>query len=90
MRTMNDNDPLLRLLVEFFELPADTRPQNVRQQLLPAWDSLAMVQLITELEETFLVNFAIDEIDRLRSYDEIRDALSRKGASLNGPPISRT
>jgi acyl carrier protein len=90
MRTMNDNDPLLRLLVEFFELPADTRPQNVRQQLLPAWDSLAMVQLITELEETFLVNFAIDEIDRLRSYDEIRDALSRKGSSLNGPPISRT
>jgi acyl carrier protein len=89
MRTMNDNDPLLRLLVEFFELPADTRPQNVRQQLLPAWDSLAMVQLITELEETFLVNFDIDEIDRLRSYDEIRDALSKKGFSLNGPPISK-
>jgi acyl carrier protein len=90
MRPMNDNDPLLRLLVEFFDLPADTRPQNVRQQLLPAWDSLAMVQLITELEGTFLVNFDIDEIDRLRSYDEIRDALCRKGFSSHGPPISRT
>jgi len=87
---MNDNDPLLRLLVEFFDLPEDTRPQNVRQQLLPAWDSLAMVQLITELEGMFLVNFDIDEIDRLRSYEEIRDALSRKGFSLDGPPISRT
>jgi len=87
---MNDNDPLLRLLVEFFDLPADTRPQNVRQQLLPAWDSLAMVQLITELEGTFLVNFDIDEIDRLRSYEEIQDALCRKGFSLDGPPISRT
>ena len=90
MRPMNDNDPLLRLLVEFFDLPADTRPQNVRQQLLPAWDSLAMVQLITELEGTFLVNFDIDEIDRLRSYEEIQDALCRKGFSLDGPPISRT
>ncbi len=90
MRPMNDNDPLLRLLVEFFDLPEDTRPQNVRQQLLPAWDSLAMVQLITELEGMFLVNFDIDEIDRLRSYEEIRDALSRKGFSLDGPPISRT
>jgi acyl carrier protein len=89
MTTMNDTDPLLRLLVEFFELPADTRPQNVRQQLLPAWDSLAMVQLITELEEKFLVSFNIDEIDQLRSYDEIRDALSRKGFSLHGPPVSR-
>ena len=87
---MNDNDPLLRLLVEFFDLPADTRPQNVRQQLLPAWDSLAMVQLITELEGTFLVNFDIDEIDRLRSYEEIRDALCSKGFSLDEPPISRT
>jgi acyl carrier protein len=87
---MNDNDPLLHLLVEFFDLPADTRPQNVRQQLLPAWDSLAMVQLITELEATFLVTFDIDEIDRLRSYDEIRDALYRKGFSSHGPPISST
>jgi len=46
--------------------------------------------LITELEGTFLVNFDIDEIDRLRSYEEIRDALCRKGFSLDGPPISRT
>jgi acyl carrier protein len=90
MRPMNDNDPLLRLLVEFFDLPADTRPQNIRQQLLPAWDSLAMVQLITELEGTFLVNFDIDEIDRLRSYEEIRDALCKKGFSSHGPPISST
>jgi acyl carrier protein len=87
---MNDNDPLLRLLVEFFDLPADTRPEGIRQQLLPSWDSLAMVQLITELEGTFLVNFEIDEIDRLRSYDEIQEALSRKGASLHAQSASRS
>ena len=87
---MNDNDPLLRLLLEFFDLPADTRPENIRQQLLPSWDSLAMVQLITELEGAFLVTFDIDEIDRLRSYDEIRDALSRKGFSFHARPISET
>lgn len=86
---MNDSDPLLRLLVEFFDLPADTRPENVRQQLLPSWDSLAMVQLITELEGKFLVNFDIDEIQRLRSYGEIRDALSRKGISFEVQLTSR-
>jgi acyl carrier protein len=85
---MENNDPLLRLLLEFFDLPADTRPENIRQQLLPSWDSLAMVQLITELEGAFLVNFDIDEIGRLRSYDEIRDALCRKGFSFQ--PISQT
>ena len=81
---------LLGQLLEFFDLPADTRPENIRQQLLPSWDSLAMVQLITELEGAFLVTFDIDEIDRLRSYDEIRDALSRKGFSFHAQPISKT
>ena len=85
---MNNNDPLLDLLLEFFDLPAGTRPENIRQQLLPSWDSLAMVQLITELERKFLVNFDIDEIQRLRSYDEIRDALSRRAASLKAPLVS--
>jgi len=54
---------------------------------VPSWDSLAMVQLITELEGKFLVTFDIDEIQRLRSYDEIRDALSRR-ASLKAPLVS--
>jgi acyl carrier protein len=85
----NHSDALLQLLVEFFDLPADTRPDNIRQQLLLSWDSLAMVQLITELEGKFLVNFDIEEIQRLRSYDEIRDALSRKGVSLEVQLSSR-
>jgi acyl carrier protein len=86
---MENNDPLLPLLLEFFDLPADTHPENIKQQLIPSWDSLAMVQLITELEGAFLVNFDIDEIDRLRSYEEIRDALCRKGLSFQVRPTSR-
>jgi acyl carrier protein len=85
MKPINHSDALQQLLVEFFDLPADTRPENIRQHLLPSWDSLAMVQLITELEGKFLVNFDIDEIQRLRSYDEIRDAFSRKGVCLEAP-----
>ncbi len=85
----NHSDALLQLLVEFFDLPADTRPENIKQQLLPSWDSLAMVQLITELEGRFLVNFDIDEIQRLRSYDEIRAALSTKDVSLEVRLTSR-
>ena len=87
MSSMNDNS-LHRLLVEFFDLPTNTCSGVIRQELLANWDSLAMVQLITELERTFSVNFDIDEIDRLRSYDEIRDALCRKGFSCNDPSVS--
>jgi acyl carrier protein len=78
---MSPKDCLLPLLVEFFDLPPDTRPENITQQSLPAWDSLAMVQLITELEEIFAVEFSIEEIQRLRNYDEIHHALTQKGRS---------
>ena len=87
---MNNNDPLLGLLVEFFELPPDILPENITQQSLHSWDSLKMVQLITELEGAFSVNFDIDEIERLRSYDEIRNALYRKGLFFDGSTISRS
>lgn len=80
---MDSEDRLLPLLLEFFELPADTRPEDIKQQSVPAWDSLAMVQLITDLEQAFSVNFDIEEIGRLRSYQEIRDALLRRAVRFD-------
>jgi len=79
---MNSSDPLLRLLTDFFNLPPDTPSREITQQAVPSWDSLATVQLIADLEGTFSVEFDLDEIDVLRSYDEIHRALSRKGISF--------
>lgn len=79
---MNDKDQLLSLLIEFFGLTPDTSPEEITQAALPSWDSLAMVQLITELQGTFSVEFDLDEIERLRTYHEIRDTLRKKGVVL--------
>jgi acyl carrier protein len=79
MVAMRDKDPLLHLLIDFFGLPPHTPPENIAQNLLPAWDSLAMVQLISELQGTFSIDFNLEEIEYLRSYDEIRAALTTKG-----------
>ncbi len=76
---MQNSDPLLHLLVDFFDLPADKRHDAITQQAVPGWDSLAMVQLIAELEGVFSIEFDLEEIQRLRSYDEIRAVLQRKG-----------
>ena len=83
---MNDKDPVRELLTEFFALPAETATEQLSQQAVPAWDSLAMVQLIGELQEAFGVEFDIDEIQTLRSYDEIRRCLLRKGVPLGSEP----
>ena len=87
-RTMNTGDPLLRLLTVFFNLPPDTPRREITQQAIASWDSLAMVQLIADLQGTFLVEFDLDQIEALRSYDEIRRALYRKGVSLERPMAS--
>jgi len=79
---MSDKDRLLDLLIEFFSLPPNTLPKDISQNALPAWDSLTMVQLISELQATFSIDFDLDEIQRLRSYDEIRTALANKGIFL--------
>jgi acyl carrier protein len=80
---MRDTDRLLRLLLEFFNLSPDTQPRDINQNAVASWDSLAMVQLIADLQGTFAIEFDLEEIDALRSYDEIRLALSKKGVSLN-------
>jgi acyl carrier protein len=85
---MSNSDPLLRLLTDFFNLPPGIPPQEITQQAIASWDSLAMVQLIADLQGTFSVEFDLDEIEALRSYAEIRCALSRKGVSLERPTVS--
>jgi acyl carrier protein len=79
---MSHSDVLLQLLRDFFGLPPNMRPQDITQKAIGAWDSLAMVQLIADLQGTFLVEFTLDEIGTLRSYDEIRDTLVKKGVAL--------
>jgi acyl carrier protein len=77
---MKNRDRLRELLIDFFALPAEVG--ELSQKAIPAWDSLAMVQLIGELQATFAVDFDIDEIQTLRNYEEIRDCLARKGVDV--------
>ena len=79
---MNNSDPLRGLLVDFFSLPPKTSPSQITQQAIESWDSLAMVQLIAELQGAFAIEFDLNEIETLRSYEEISRALSRKGVLL--------
>lgn len=78
-----ETDRLRELLVEFFELPPDTVGSDIAQERIAAWDSLAMVQLIAELQTVFGVEFEVDEIDRLTSYSQIGEALGRKGVKVS-------
>jgi acyl carrier protein len=77
-----ETDRLRGLLIEFFELPPGTMAADIAQERIAKWDSLAMVQLIVELQTVFGVEFDVDEIDRLTSYSQIGEALGRKGVKV--------
>lgn len=76
---MADDDSLRELLIDFFDLAPDTKAEEITQPDVAKWDSLAMVQLITELQGRYAAEFDLEEIQILRSYEEIRHALIRKG-----------
>ena len=78
-----ETDRLRDLLIEFFELSPDTATADIVQERIAKWDSLAMVQLIVELQTVLGVEFEVDEIDRLTSYSQIREALARRGVKVS-------
>ena len=57
---------------------SDSSPDNVE-----GWDSIAMVNLITELEQIFKVNFEILEIAEMHNMSIIESILTEKNIDLN-------
>ena len=78
---MSSSDALRQLQIDFFGLPSDIEPEDLRQKAIPAWDSLASVQLIAELQGRFNVDLDVEQLESLRSYSGIATALSRKGVT---------
>ncbi|HTS19496.1 MAG TPA: acyl carrier protein [Verrucomicrobiae bacterium] len=78
-----ETDRLRDLLVEFFELAPETALGDIVQERIAEWDSLAMVQLIVEIQNVFGVGFDVEEIEQLASYSQIRQALNRKGVKVS-------
>ena len=85
---MSSSDALRQLLIDFFGLPSDIELENITQKAIPAWDSLASVRLVAELQGRFNVDFDVEQLEPLRSYSGIATALSRK-ALLISPPGSK-
>ncbi len=73
------SDPLLELFSEGLDLPVEelsneTSPDNTEQ-----WDSLAAMNLVTLIEDTFGVRLKTREIMKMRSIGIAREVLVEKG-----------
>ncbi len=73
------SDPLIELFaegldVEVVELSDETSPETAEE-----WDSLAAMNLVTLIEDTFAVQLSTRDIMKMRSIGLARDVLRSKG-----------
>lgn len=82
------HDNIHRRLVKCFSAVFPALSENEIQTASPysvaTWDSVATVTLLEVIEEEFEVTFDADELDRLTSFKEILDYLSRNRNVASG------
>ncbi len=79
---MNNSEKLISAIAGVLNLSVDQINDNSDQDSLPGWDSLAMVNLIMELETLFNISFDILEIAEFKSVHIIKLFLENKGVTF--------
>lgn len=80
---MDNTDKLMHALSAVLKQPAARIRDESGQDTVPGWDSLAMVNMVLELESAFSVRFDILEVADFRSVALIKTILSEKGVRFD-------
>jgi len=79
---MNNHEKLLLAMSGVLNVPVELINDHSDHDSLRGWDSLAMVNLVTELETLFDVSFGILEIAEFKSVRIIKLILETKGVAF--------
>jgi acyl carrier protein len=79
---MNNHEKLILAISDVLNLPVDIINDDSDKDSLPGWDSLAMVNLVMELETIFDISFDLLEIAEFKSVRIIKLFLEEKGVSF--------
>lgn len=66
-----------------FELDDSIDVTTLTFQGIPLWDSIGHMNLIASLEEAFGIQFEIDDIIDLSSYEKGKEILTKLGVDFN-------
>ena len=77
---MNDVKPrLVRCFQAVFPGLPETEILTATQDSVKTWDSVAMITLITVVDEEFNVQLDLDRLDELNSFEGLRNHLQSAG-----------
>lgn len=74
------NDRLMTAFAESLGIePEQTDWANLRYRGIPEWDSVAHMQLVAEIEDTFDIMLETDDVIGMSSYDVAKEILKKYG-----------
>ncbi len=68
-----DVQSALACIAEIFQEPVNRITPETPREEIPAWDSLGVLTLIAELDETFDILLEDEDIEKLRTVGDILD-----------------
>ena len=74
---MKNSDKIIQCLQNIFEnqeIDINSSAENLNE-----WDSVAMINIVLEIENQFKVKINVNDITNLKSYKSIKKILSNKG-----------
>jgi acyl carrier protein len=75
------SDPLLDVFAEGLGLPVDVLREESSPETVAEWDSLAAMNLVTLIEDTFDISLGTRDIMKMRSIGLARSVLKAKGVA---------
>lgn len=76
---MNNQILLFKIFADVLAVNISILDENSSSDTIPSWDSLAIINLVCELEQTFSVQFDVLEIADFRNISIIKSILMEKG-----------
>lgn len=71
-------DKLNKILAKHLGLSENKLTDDVSYDLEARWDSVTHLKMISDIEETFNIEFDIDEITSLETIGKIRELVNKK------------
>jgi acyl carrier protein len=71
-------DKLREIMADILNVAPDEISSETSADSVASWDSLAQINLASAIEEEFGISFSVQEIEAMKSYDDIVSTLSGK------------
>ena len=80
---MSNKDNYDRVFIESFDLDEKKLNDKLEYNSIKSWDSIGHMQMISELEDTFEIEFEMDDIINFSSYNKGMEILEKYGIEVN-------